>query len=276
MKRKAASRGGISGVFVFVLMGIFALVSTLMVLFGARAYRNITQRADENNAARVLSAFVRSSLVGEDEAGRLELREEGGVQTLCFLSSDSGDDAGGEIEFEDDFWEDTGDDTGDDFEEDTEAAIDSAAGVDAEEATEESAAAGMNAGDEPQTAPEDSADPTEDDPLDDTTEESGEEDFWGDDGDEWEEPDRFIKRLYCYDGWLREQYTFEENEFDPEDGETLCAAQSMTAQVKDGLLTVILTDTAGVEQSVQFAMRTPQMWAAAAEQAEAGTPVTGD
>ena len=35
-------------------------------------------------------------------------------------------------------------------------------------------------------------------------------------------------------------------------------------------------DPAGVEQSVQFALRTPQMWAATAEQAEAGTPAAGD
>ena len=35
-------------------------------------------------------------------------------------------------------------------------------------------------------------------------------------------------------------------------------------------------DPAGAEQVVQFALRTPQMWAATAEQAEAGTPVVGD
>ena len=57
----------ISGVFVFLLLGIFAVLSTVTVLLGANAYRNSGARSDEHNAQRLLSAYARSRLRAVDE-----------------------------------------------------------------------------------------------------------------------------------------------------------------------------------------------------------------
>ena len=50
------------GVFVFVLLGLFAVMSTLMVLLGAQMYRNTVDKTTENNEGRVLTAYVRGRL----------------------------------------------------------------------------------------------------------------------------------------------------------------------------------------------------------------------
>ena len=56
------------GVFVFVLLGLFALMSTLMVLLGAQMYHNTVDLSTANNDGRVLSAYVRSMVRAEDAA----------------------------------------------------------------------------------------------------------------------------------------------------------------------------------------------------------------
>ena len=78
----------VSGVFVFLLLGMFAVVSVMMVLLSASAYRSTVERIDLNNSTRVLNAFVRSALMADDEAGLVEAREEKGLQTLCILADE--------------------------------------------------------------------------------------------------------------------------------------------------------------------------------------------
>ena len=50
----------IAGVFVFLLLGLFAVFSTLMVLTGAKAYRGTVDRSDAHNRARIASSYIRS------------------------------------------------------------------------------------------------------------------------------------------------------------------------------------------------------------------------
>ena len=71
------------GVFVFVLLGLFAVMSTLMVLLGAQMYRNTVDRAAANNEDRVLGAYVRSMIRAEDAADAMETGEYDGVKTLA-------------------------------------------------------------------------------------------------------------------------------------------------------------------------------------------------
>ena len=54
------------GVFVFVLLGLFAVMSTLMVLLGAQMYRNTVDQTAHTSQSRVLGAYVRSMVRGED------------------------------------------------------------------------------------------------------------------------------------------------------------------------------------------------------------------
>ena len=81
-KRKTVQHS-MQGVFVFVLLGLFAVMSTLMVLLGAQMYRNTVDRSTANNEDRVLSAYVRSMIRAEDTSDAMEIGEYDGVKTLA-------------------------------------------------------------------------------------------------------------------------------------------------------------------------------------------------
>ncbi len=73
MKRNSTHT--VSGVFVFLLLGLFALSATVMVLLGAQAYRGIAARAEEHNGGRIAAAYVRGKL-READAGGMILTED--------------------------------------------------------------------------------------------------------------------------------------------------------------------------------------------------------
>ena len=81
-KRKSVQHS-MQGVFVFVLLGLFAVMSTLMVLLGAQMYRNTVDHSTANNEDRVLSAYVRSMIRAEDTSGAMEIGEYNGVKALA-------------------------------------------------------------------------------------------------------------------------------------------------------------------------------------------------
>ena len=66
--------------------------------------------------------------------------------------------------------------------------------------------------------------------------------------------DIYVTRVYCYDGWLMELFSMEEDEVMPEDGEKLLPAQNMTASMDDGLLKVCITDQQGAEETMLMAV----------------------
>ena len=81
--KRRAEQHGMQGVFVFVLLGLFALMSTLMVLLGAQMYRSAVSNAHENNARRVLSAYLRSMVRAEDASQSVKIENRDGVTTLA-------------------------------------------------------------------------------------------------------------------------------------------------------------------------------------------------
>ena len=81
-KRRTAQHS-MQGVFVFVLLGLFAVMSTLMVLLGAQMYRNTVDRSTANNEDRVLGAYVRSMIRAEDTRDAMAVGEYDGVKTLA-------------------------------------------------------------------------------------------------------------------------------------------------------------------------------------------------
>ncbi len=74
------------GVFVFVLLGLFAVMSTLMVLLGAQMYRGTVERTARNNEDRVLGAYVRSMIRAQDTAGAVTVEDYDGVRALAMTS----------------------------------------------------------------------------------------------------------------------------------------------------------------------------------------------
>ena len=79
------------GVFVFVLLGLFAVMSTLMVLLGAQMYRNTVDHSAENNKGRVLGAYVRSMIRAEDGADDVAVEEFDGTKVLALNESIEGE-----------------------------------------------------------------------------------------------------------------------------------------------------------------------------------------
>ena len=65
----------------------------------------------------------------------------------------------------------------------------------------------------------------------------------------------FVKRLYLYDGALRELYTAADRSFDPAQGEALCALQSFEPRMEDGRMVVEMTDARGENCSVCARLR---------------------
>lgn len=66
----------------------------------------------------------------------------------------------------------------------------------------------------------------------------------------------YITRIYCYDGYLRELFTIDEDGFSPEDGEKLLPAQALQIIRKDTLIVLTLEDTQQVQHQLKLAMRT--------------------
>lgn len=82
MSRRNPPSHAISGVFVFLVLGIFAVFSTVMVLLGARAYKSTADRAAEHNAYRIGMAYVRSMVRGDDKDQCMRVENIDGIPTI--------------------------------------------------------------------------------------------------------------------------------------------------------------------------------------------------
>lgn len=67
--------------------------------------------------------------------------------------------------------------------------------------------------------------------------------------------ERFVKRLYLYDGMLRELYAAADRPFDPAQGEPLCALGSFAPRLEDGRMVAEMTDAQGEDCSVCVSLR---------------------
>ena len=65
----------------------------------------------------------------------------------------------------------------------------------------------------------------------------------------------FVKRLYAYDGWLRESFTEKEMEFNPEYGEELCEIARFEPEIDGKTLTVALETKDHQESTVKMVLR---------------------
>ncbi|MBR6186828.1 MAG: DUF4860 domain-containing protein [Clostridia bacterium] len=138
MSGKTGTNHSIAGVFVFLLLGIFAVFSTVMVLLGAKAYKATSERTTNHNDTRIASAYLRSMVRSGDEADSVLIEDIDGIRAVTLVNV-----------------------------------------------------------------------------YDDTV---------------------YYTRLYTYDGMLRELFTEADLEFEPENGEAVCVAESMTAEFRGNIL----------------------------------------
>ncbi|MBE5808045.1 MAG: DUF4860 domain-containing protein [Clostridiales bacterium] len=87
MDNTARSSHAISGVFIFLLLGVFAVFSTVMVVMGAKAYRSTIDRQDMHNADRIAPAYIRSMVRADDERGVLTVEEVDGMQSITMRNT---------------------------------------------------------------------------------------------------------------------------------------------------------------------------------------------
>ena len=87
MTKRGVPSHSITGVFIFLLLGIFAVFSTVMVLMGAKAYRGTVERAEAHNDIRIVSSYIRSMLRADDETDVLLIEEPDGIQTITLLNT---------------------------------------------------------------------------------------------------------------------------------------------------------------------------------------------
>ena len=191
MKQIKPPSHAISGVFVFLLLGLFAVFSTVMVLMGAKAYIGTANRAAEHNAQRVAQAYVRSMVRSGDARGGVKVEK---ITVPVYVPREDNE------EDEDSFAD------GGEFEEDFEAEFDE----ESEEASETY-----------------DGETVEIDAI------AMESNYGG---------ERYITRIYAWGGMLREWNASEEVDFEAANGEVVCAADAMTAQVENGVLKVTLSE----------------------------------
>ena len=90
-KKGAGSGRSISGVFVFLLIAMYALFSLLLVLIGAGVYQRITDAAEINAQMRTSLTYVASKVRAGDEAGSVSVEQVNGVPVLVMGERYDGD-----------------------------------------------------------------------------------------------------------------------------------------------------------------------------------------
>ena len=75
------SRHSVSGLFVFLLIGMYALFSLMLVLIGVKVYRNVVQSTERNAELRTTIGYISGRVRATD--GHVELREEDGYTVMC-------------------------------------------------------------------------------------------------------------------------------------------------------------------------------------------------
>ena len=68
MSKRAIGRSPkmIQNVFVLLLLSLFAILSTFLVTVGAQLYRNTVESSEKNNAVRIVTTVLRSTIWAED------------------------------------------------------------------------------------------------------------------------------------------------------------------------------------------------------------------
>lgn len=147
----------VSGAFVFLLLGVFAVFAVLLVLFGAQAYRGAVDETTRHNEQRILQAFIVNAIQADDALEAVTAETIGDVEAL-------------RVDY----------------------------------------------------------------------------DYDG---------ERYVKRIYCHEGALRELFIEADAEFDPADGEFVCEAEAMTVAIDKNLITAVITDQYGISHTAQAALR---------------------
>ena len=79
--------GAVRGMFMFVLLAAFAVLSVIVVLVGARVYRAVDARGSDNYATRTALSYIAGKVRASDGAGQIGTVRLDGTEALA-LSAD--------------------------------------------------------------------------------------------------------------------------------------------------------------------------------------------
>jgi len=74
----------ISGTFVFLLLGVFAALSVMMVSLSTQLYHSIVSASDVHNADRVLNNYIRNTVKANESAESIRIDDLKGTKMLVF------------------------------------------------------------------------------------------------------------------------------------------------------------------------------------------------
>lgn len=72
----------VTGFFIFLLLAVFALLSMLLVIIGARAYRGITESADLNTEHRMATSYIANRLRSSDRSAGITVEQYGDITAI--------------------------------------------------------------------------------------------------------------------------------------------------------------------------------------------------
>ena len=92
MKHKIAfTPHRISAVFVFLLIGLFAVSSLTLTLIGTRVYSRVTETASQNSDSQLVLSYLCNKVRTFDSEGNVALAQRGGLPALCLYETIEGE-----------------------------------------------------------------------------------------------------------------------------------------------------------------------------------------
>lgn len=82
MKQLHSNRHAISGAFVFLLLGLFAVFALLMTALSAQLYRTTVLSSDQHNERRVLVSYLTNTIHAADQDKSIDVTDIDGIRML--------------------------------------------------------------------------------------------------------------------------------------------------------------------------------------------------
>lgn len=80
--KSKATKHSISSAFIFLLVGVFAVFSLLLVLIGVGAYRGVVEDASQNAQVRTSLSYIANKVRAADATGEVRVEDWQGVPVL--------------------------------------------------------------------------------------------------------------------------------------------------------------------------------------------------
>lgn len=89
--RVGGERHSVTSLFVFFLIGSFAVLAVTLTLVGVRAYRNVAAVSVRNGDGQIALSYLLNKVRAQDARGMATLRREGDTDVLCLREEIDGE-----------------------------------------------------------------------------------------------------------------------------------------------------------------------------------------